>query len=72
MTIYKVGDTVGTVEDLDALPDGTILRDERGAWEKVRGCFFYAGHEEPLNSSELAFDNLLTIVWLPETKNADS
>lgn len=73
MTIYKVGDTVGTVGDFDALPDGTILRDEIGAWEKSQGGdFAAAGREYEFTSVEMADGNPLTILWLPETRNADS
>ena len=64
---FKAGDTISSEEDFEALPNGTILRDGGGAWEKVNGCFFSAGDESPSNSSELADDNMLTILWLPET-----
>lgn len=62
----KVGDTVSGEEGLAALPNGTILRDESGAWEKSRGWFFCAGGEVEFTSPELA-DNTFTILWLPET-----
>ena len=69
---FKVGNTVSSIEDLDALPNDTILRDESGAWEKGMGWFFSAGRKVGFTSSELADGNTLTILWLPGTRNADS
>lgn len=64
----KVGGTVSSVEELEALPTGAILRDKGGAWEKSKGCFFFAGNEHPFDSHGLVADgNTLTILWLPGT-----
>lgn len=65
---FKAGDTISSVEELEAIPDGTILRDENGAWEKVNGCFFFVGNGDAFDGSGLvAGGNTLTILWLPET-----
>lgn len=64
---FKVGDTVSSAEELRALPNGTILRDESGAWEKDRGWFTLTGATVLHISSEIADnDNPFTILWLPE------
>lgn len=69
----KVGDTISSEEELEALPIGTILRDENGAWEKRNGRFFSVGGEMWFASSSLTYDDdTYTILWLPETRNADS
>lgn len=66
---FKVGETISSVEELDTLPEGTILRDEdeNGAWEKDGSYFFYAGNEAGFTSSDLDDGNVFTILWLPET-----
>lgn len=64
---FNVGDTVSSAEELDALPDETILRDESGARQKLGGLFYSIADEVPITSTALAFDNMLTILWLPET-----
>lgn len=68
----KVGNTISSVEELDALPNGTILRDESGAWEKLNGWFFPAREKDFYTSLDLADNNVLTILWLPAARNADS
>lgn len=62
----KAGDIISTEEELDALPNGAILRHESGVWEKCSGRFFTTGSEDLFDSSELIDDNALTVLWLPE------
>lgn len=68
----RVGNTISSVEELDALPNGTILRDESGAWEKLNGWFFPARGKDFYTSLDLADNNVLTILWLPAARSADS
>ena len=68
----KVGNTISSVEEFDALPSGTILRDESGAWQKFGALFLPTGEQAVFTSFELADGDLFTILWLPEVRNANS
>lgn len=63
----KVGETISTVEELDALRDGTLLRNVNETWEKLGGSFFTIANEDEFTSTDLADGDVFTILWLPET-----
>ena len=65
----KVGDTVSSVEGLDALPDGTILREVSSgeAWQRGSYRWFCrVGSMTECSASVVSLRGAFTILWLPE------
>lgn len=66
---FKVGNTISNVEELEALPSGTVLRNMLQTWEKLEGLFFTIGMRDEFTSSDLADGGeVFTILWLPQTR----
>ena len=72
----KIGDTITTEEQVDALPNGTMLRGA-GAWKRggLRngdpGLWWLSGCESGFNSADLVEDGqAFTVLHLPEEEGA--
>lgn len=65
----EAGDTISGEEELEALPDDTILRAlySNEAWQKVDDLLFYRiGSTKDYNASATSLRGAFTILWLPE------
>ncbi len=63
---------ISTVEDLEALPDGTIFKGDAygGVWEKHDGTYWWGndgfGAEETLKCADEYEMGTLRVIWEPE------
>ena len=66
--IHKVGDVIETVEDLERLPEGTLLFSTQlhAYWMEKEGHFVAIGSDRWLVADEAASYGPFTIRWLPE------
>lgn len=77
MPPLKVGDTVTTSEQLDALPNKAVVLDASGdVWQKFTGRYewedrwYEVGANRSMRSNELLRKfSPITLLWLPEGEN---
>ena len=61
------GETITTVEGLEALPSGTILRGSAGqAYLILMGCIYGAGNDRSMAYAEVRFGLPMTVLYRPD------
>ena len=68
LSALREGLRITTIQQLDALPDGCVVRDQRGLlWETDQGNMYTASFATPMCIKTVALPAV--IVWHPEWEN---